>query len=204
MATTVSQAAELKQQGALEAAGNTSSSVTPEQAERKIVEEAKKSGAAGFLFDPNATPAQKASQAASSLPTIVAPDRKPKTALLATDLDDGAPSHQDLPTPSTPGAPPLEIQKSVNGDIHTPEDEGWERVGWEPRFGFPPGDFDSSESLQDQQTWLETRLGDKFYGDWWHNAGIIIFACLSCWTTAVLGGGLGYVFIIMAFCATYY
>jgi Ca2+-dependent lipid-binding protein len=203
MAATASQAAELKQQGALEAAADASSSVTAEQAERKIVEEAKKSGSAGFLFDADATPAQKAAQAASSLPTIVIPERKPKAVQLATDLDDGAPQH-DLPTPSTPGAPPLGPQKALNGNIHTPEDEGWERVGWEPRFGFPPGDFDSSESLQDQLTWLETRLGDRFYGDWWHNAGIIIFACLSCWTIAVLGGGLGYVFIIMAFCATYY
>jgi len=204
MAATVSQAAELKQQGSLQAAGNTSSSFTAEQAEHKIVEEAKKSGSAGFHFDPNATPAQKAAQVAASVPTVLTPERKPKAAHLAIDVDGGAPSQHDLPTPSTIGAPPLEHQKALNGDIHAPEDEGWERVGWEPRFGFPPGDFDASETLQDQQTWLEMRLGDKFYGDWWHNAGVIIFACLSCWTIAVLGGGLGYVFIIMAFCATYY
>ena len=204
MAATVSQAAELKQQGALEAAGDTNSSVTTEQAEHKIVEEAKKSGSAGFQFDPNATPAQKAAQAAASVPAIVTSDQKPKAASLAVDVNGKAPSRHDPPTPSSVRAPTLEDQKTLNGDIHTPVDEGWDRVGWEPRFGFPPGDFDSSESLQDQQTWLETRLGDRFYGDWWHNAGVIIFACLSCWTTAVLGGGLGYVFIIMAFCATYY
>ena len=189
------------------AARDTNSSVTAEQAEHKIVDEAKKSGSAAFQFDPNATPAEKAAQAASSVPTIVVPGRKAKTARLATDFPDGAPSqHEPLPpTPSTPGSPSLERRKALlNGGIHTTEDEGWERVGWEPRFGFPPGDFDSSESLQDRQTWLETRLGDRFYGDWWHNAGIIVFACLSCWTIAVLGGGLGYVFIVMAFCATYY
>ena len=40
--------------------------------------------------------------------------------------------------------------------------------------------------------------------DWYHNAGIIAFACLSSWFVAVLGGGLGWVFIILAVCATYY
>lgn len=32
----------------------------------------------------------------------------------------------------------------------------------------------------------------------------MVFACLSSWLVAVLGGGLGWVFIVMAFCATYY
>lgn len=40
--------------------------------------------------------------------------------------------------------------------------------------------------------------------DWYHNAGIIIFTSLSSWLVAVLGGGLGWVFLIMAACATYY
>lgn len=32
----------------------------------------------------------------------------------------------------------------------------------------------------------------------------MIFACLASWLVAVLGGGLGWVFIVMAFCSTYY
>jgi len=40
--------------------------------------------------------------------------------------------------------------------------------------------------------------------DWYHNTAVIIFACLSSWLVAVLGGGLGWVFIIMATCGTYY
>jgi len=40
--------------------------------------------------------------------------------------------------------------------------------------------------------------------DWYHNTGVIIFACLSSWLVAMLGGGLGWVFIIMATCGTYY
>jgi Ca2+-dependent lipid-binding protein len=40
--------------------------------------------------------------------------------------------------------------------------------------------------------------------DWYHNAGIIIFACLTSWVVAVLGGGLGWLFLVMATCGTYY
>ena len=40
--------------------------------------------------------------------------------------------------------------------------------------------------------------------DWYHNAGVIAFACIASWVVALLGGGLGWVFIVMAFCATYY
>lgn len=40
--------------------------------------------------------------------------------------------------------------------------------------------------------------------DWYQNTAVIIFACLSSWFVAVLGGGLGWVFIIMATCGTYY
>src|SRR5690606_8822116 len=32
----------------------------------------------------------------------------------------------------------------------------------------------------------------------------IVFACLSSWLVAVFGGGLGWIFIIIAFCSTYY
>lgn len=40
--------------------------------------------------------------------------------------------------------------------------------------------------------------------DWYHNAAVIVFACLSSWLVAVLGGGLGWVLLVMAACATYY
>jgi Ca2+-dependent lipid-binding protein len=70
-----------------------------------------------------------------------------------------------------------------------------------------PGAGDGSEeegTLLDHQTYLEGKLEDKFFGDWYHNTGVIIFACLSSWVVAVLGGGLGWVFLIMAICGTYY
>ena len=63
---------------------------------------------------------------------------------------------------------------------------------------------EANTSLLDHTTWVEGKLDDKFFGDWYHNTGIIIFACLSSWTVALLGGGLAWVFIVMACCGTYY
>lgn len=40
--------------------------------------------------------------------------------------------------------------------------------------------------------------------DWYYNAAVIVFACLASWLVAVLGGGLGWVFMVMACCGTYY
>lgn len=115
----------------------------------------------------------------------------------------------DLPPASKAGAiaaPESPTSDKANG--HAPElDEvnEWARVGWAPRFGMPGSEEQEDEgSLLDHQTWLEGKLEDKFYGDWYHNTGVIIFACFSSWVVAVLGGGLGWVFCIMAICATYY
>jgi Ca2+-dependent lipid-binding protein len=95
-----------------------------------------------------------------------------------------------------------------NGDVaheQEIEDEWWTKVGWAPRFGEGiPADVDFNTTLADQQTWVEERLQDKFFGDWYYNAGVIIFACLASWLVAVLGGGLGWIFLIMATCGTYY
>lgn len=40
--------------------------------------------------------------------------------------------------------------------------------------------------------------------DWYHNTAVIIFGCVTSWVIAVLGGGLGWVIIVMAICGTYY
>jgi hypothetical protein len=60
-----SQAAELKQQGALEAARDSNSRVTAEDAERQMVKETVNAGHHAYQFDPNASPEEKAAQARS-------------------------------------------------------------------------------------------------------------------------------------------
>ncbi|KAF2841081.1 tricalbin [Patellaria atrata CBS 101060] len=201
----VSQAAELKQQGALEAARNPNSSVTAADAEQIVLNETKKAGGMAIAFDPNATPAEKAAQARSHIPAGFHHERKPKAAALASDADSSSAPKYDLPPPTKAGAiaPPTPTTDKANG-VPKDEEERWARVGWEPRFGMPGSGEEDEGTLLDHETFLEGKLDDKFFGDWYHNTGVIIFACLSSWLVAVLGGGLGWIFIIMTFCGTYY
>ena len=53
--------AEIKQQGAMEAAEE--DQITANAAEKEIVEQSKNAGVAAFQFDPDATPEQKRAQA---------------------------------------------------------------------------------------------------------------------------------------------
>ncbi|KAH7417184.1 C2 domain-containing protein [Cadophora sp. MPI-SDFR-AT-0126] len=212
-----SNAAELKMQGVLEAAQDPNSSITAEDAEQRIVAESQKAGVAAFSFDPDASPEQKAAQARAHIPQGFHHEPKSKGIAIPTDMDDGKPGAYDLPPPSTAGAlaptaPAKDksgkpITNGVSGQfIDDDDNDRWvERTGWAPRFGngVSSGSMEE-ESLADHQTWVEGKLDDKFFGDWYHNTGVIIFACLSSWFVAVLGGGLAWVFLIMAICGTYY
>lgn len=82
---TQAEAAELKQQGAIEAAQDPNSKVTAEDAEKKILDEAKKAGSAAFEFDPDASPEEKRAQARAHIPPGLKHERKPNAAVLVSD-----------------------------------------------------------------------------------------------------------------------
>lgn len=58
-----SSTAEIKTQGAVEMANDPNSSVTADDAQRKMVEESRKAGVEAFTFNPDASPEEKAAQA---------------------------------------------------------------------------------------------------------------------------------------------
>jgi hypothetical protein len=55
--------AEIKAQGAVEMANDPNTSVTAEDAQKKLVDESRRAGVAAFTFDPDASPEEKAAQA---------------------------------------------------------------------------------------------------------------------------------------------
>lgn len=101
---------------------------------------------------------------------------KSKGVAVATDLDDsGSPGVYDLPSPSTAGALAAPVvakgkdgKPLANADAPTDGDEyaRWvERTGWAPRFGNgQAGEVVEADSLADHQTWVESKLDDKFFG----------------------------------------
>ncbi|OKP14586.1 hypothetical protein PENSUB_13938 [Penicillium subrubescens] len=125
-----------------------------------------------------------------------------------TDKNDGKADY-DLPPPRSATAILAEEANAVdaNGGKNLDEDMRWarDRTGWAPKFHAEKTEEEQAEgTLLDHQDFLEGRIPDKFFGDWYHNAAIIVFACLSSWVIAALGGGIGWVLLIMAACSTYY
>ncbi|PHH71335.1 hypothetical protein CDD80_5354 [Ophiocordyceps camponoti-rufipedis] len=199
---------ELKAQGVIEAAENPQSLISADEAEREIVELSKNAGVTAFNFDPDASVAQKRAQARAAIPPELQQSRREKGAAIITDQDDGAGPDEDLPEPSKAGV--LDVattgdgKQIVAGADPLAAEEPFSRTGWSPQMGWPDSSALEGDSLLDHGTWVEGKLPDTLYGDWYHNAAIIVFACISSWLIAVLGGGLAWVTIIMAVCATYY
>lgn len=200
------EADELKQQGAIEAAADPQSRVTAEEAEKEIVERSKNAGVAALNFDPNASIAEKRAQARAAIPPELQRPSRSKNVAIATDVDDGTGPVEDLPEPTTKGAIADEKVEGEVGDSTDPDGKPapYSRTGWAPRFAQPFESTLESDSLLDHATWVEGKLPDTLYGDWYHNTAVIIFGCITSWVIAVLGGGLGWVIIVMAICGTYY
>jgi Ca2+-dependent lipid-binding protein len=87
----------------------------------------------------------------------------------------------------TTGAPPPPAALKLESKA------GWREVG---------GVDEDDEELH--QDWLSAHLGDKYFGSWWHNAGIIFFCCFVCWILGRFGGGFSWVVFILAISSTYY
>ncbi|KAI5780050.1 C2 domain-containing protein [Geopyxis carbonaria] len=190
-------------------------------AEHEIVKESRKGGAAAFEFDPKATPAQKAAQAKKAIPAELDLSKaKPQANATAvvSDLDGAPPADITTGNSTTNGtngingtngtngasAPKSPTTAMVNGHPKAGDGE-WGRTGWSPRFGSLNEALGIDGAVTtDHQTWVESNLDDKFFGDWYHNTGIIAFACLSTWFITICGGGLGWICIIGGICATYY
>ncbi|MCJ1292500.1 hypothetical protein MMC34_004051 [Xylographa carneopallida] len=202
---------ELKSKAAINAAANPHSAVTAQQAEQVMMDEAEKAGTPAYFFDPNAAPEEKAALVHADLPQGFY-QHKASAAGLVSDADPNPPAAYDLPSPTratavAPPSPTRDLKTKSNGHIADDEEQSrWvDRVGWAPRFGEGTmTEAEKNESLLDKATALESMLDDRLFGDWYHNSAIIVFACLASWFVALLGGGLGWVFIVMAFCGTYY
>ncbi|KAJ4144980.1 hypothetical protein LMH87_003845 [Akanthomyces muscarius] len=193
---------------AIAAAQDPESSTTADDAQRQMVSESRNAGVPAFTFDPDATPEQKRAQARAAIPQELRQTRPERSVAVATDMDDGTAPVEDMPEASTKGV--LDVARDADGKpIGDGADPGakeppYLRTGWAPKMGWPSEKTSESASLLDHSTWLEARLPDALYGDWYHNTAIVILACITSWLIAVLGGGLGWVLIVMAACATYY
>ncbi|KAJ5109414.1 Tricalbin [Penicillium angulare] len=211
MASVEAEKTELKEEGVIQAATelhqDPKSKVNPDTVEETLVKDSQAAGVPAYQFDPNASPEEKAAAANARVPPGFHHDKKPAGISVITDKDDGKADY-DLPPPRSATALIAEEANIPDAKKEAmDEDMRWarDRTGWAPKFHHEQTEEEEAEgTLIDHQTFLEGRLSDKFFGDWYHNAGVIVFACLFSWIIANLGGGIGWVLLVMAACSTYY
>ncbi|KAN0064038.1 Tricalbin-2 [Thecaphora frezii] len=169
-------------------------------------------GARVMRFDENASPQQKAAEAAKAIDKIkpakpsksneqpgqaMASDLGGKAVEATTDLAQAQQlSHSE---PQAPGALPAGQRTSTLPD--------WYQVGWSDvalrARGLDPNKSVSDEE-QAQVDLISSFVSDAYYGFFWWNAAVIIVAVLATYFITRFGGGIGSLLIIGAFCSTYY
>ncbi|KAI0639057.1 tricalbin [Trametes polyzona] len=105
-----------------------------------------------------------------------------------------APTAPTDPTdPEVPGAMP-------NGPA--PAIPDWYRLGWRDVSGIDKPPLPEGEE-KDKEI-LTLFLKEQFYGEWYHNAGLIIATVIVTHFLTRFHFGWGWLFILLAFCNTYY
>ncbi|KAI0757330.1 tricalbin [Daedaleopsis nitida] len=138
----------------------------------------------------------------SILPTITIEDAD-KSSQLNGKSGKNVPQSSTSPTwpssstspagPEVPGAMP-------NGPA--PEIPDWYKLGWRDVSGIDQPQVAEGEE-KDKQL-LSLFVSEQFYGEWYHNAAMVVVAVLVTHFLTRFHFGMGWVFIILAFCNTYY
>ncbi|PFH50760.1 hypothetical protein AMATHDRAFT_144179 [Amanita thiersii Skay4041] len=171
-------------------------------------------------FDPDAPPEEKASAAGRSRDKLesVIPGSKTTTEAKGLTIDTGRSTV--LPTITIEDADIASPKQVVNGTAEPqPEAEAgaegvpgavpsqavqpipdWYRVGWREMAGVdkPPSDEARQRGV------LDMFISEQYYGYWYHNAGIILFAVITTHFLTRFRFGWGWLFIVLAVCCTYY
>ena len=121
-------------------------------------------------------------------PVKAAIDGKPKPSAPSASASSPSPP----PSPVTPGSMPDQPVGAI---------PDWYKTGWRAMSGIDDP-VPTAEELD--RNAVHQWLGEMYYGQWFHNAGIIIFAVLMTHLFSVLKMGLAWIFLILAVCATYY
>ncbi|KAF9026598.1 C2 domain-containing protein [Rhodocollybia butyracea] len=176
-------------------------------------------------FDPDASPAQKAAAAGKGKDQLKSVQRNSEEkGEREVQIDRG---HSNvIPTISIQdvdgekkfqqqngSAPPVDAPSSTAA-VTTPSPPGgmpsgpspaipeWYSVGWRAVSGVdvPP----LPEGEEKDHSVLSLFISEQFYGDWYHNAAIIVFAVFASHFLTRFHFGWGWLFIILAICNTYY
>lgn len=171
-------------------------------------------GAKVHSFDPDSSPEEKAAHVANGQPSS-ATNGGVVTDAREVKLDTGGPPGpptitledfdkvgEEGKTSSTVPAQP--DNQSIPGTIPdgpAPNIPDWYRVGWRAVSQI---DQPMAEGEQHDRDIIALFVDDMYYGQWYHNAGIIFFAVVTTYFLTLLRFGWGWLIIVLAICGTYY
>ncbi|KAI0706072.1 tricalbin [Cytidiella melzeri] len=78
----------------------------------------------------------------------------------------------------------------------------WYKVGWRAVGGIDEPNLTDGE-VKDK-AFLDMFLKEQYYGEWYYNAGLIVVVIFVTHFLTRFGFGWGWLFVLMAFCTTYY
>ncbi|KDN50305.1 hypothetical protein RSAG8_01641, partial [Rhizoctonia solani AG-8 WAC10335] len=171
-------------------------------------------GAVPHTFDANMSPAEKAAAAgkgrdelkslgaqekmedARELPVDTGIGPNPAPTITIEDVDEA--TKEVLEESNTQNGQPV---PGMMPEGPAPPIPDWYKVGWRAQAGID--DPVPSQEEKDKGL-LEQWLTEMYYGDWYHNAAVIFFAVAMSHYMTLFRMGWGWLFVLLAFCATYY
>ncbi|KAJ7139747.1 C2 domain-containing protein [Mycena epipterygia] len=162
-------------------------------------------------FDPEASPAQKgaaASKARDQLQSVKA-DSGPGARELTIETG----KSNVVPTITVEDIDAAKTPNSAEEHDDTPQPPGglgpaasaipdWYRVGWRQASQIDAAPLTEGEELD--KGVLHMFLAEQYYGSWYHNAAVIVVAVFASHFLTRFNFGWGWLFIVLAFCNTYY
>ncbi|KAJ6604267.1 C2 domain-containing protein [Mycena vulgaris] len=167
----------------------------PQKQANDIMQDSANGRVAVHSFDPEAPPSEKGAAAGKARDQLKSSNVVPT--ITVEDIDakktrDPAADDDDDDTPQPPGA--LGPAASAIPD--------WYLVGWRQASGIDAAPLAEGEELD--KGVLDMFLSEQFYGSWYHNAALIVFAVFASHFLTRFHFGWGWLFIVLAFCNTYY
>ncbi|OJT13069.1 hypothetical protein TRAPUB_10382 [Trametes pubescens] len=142
----------------------------------------------------------------SGLPTITIEDVDRSRAVNGNGVADQKTNGVVSPTsPTWPASPTDPTDPEVPGAMPNgpaPEIPDWYKLGWRDVSGIdkaPPSAGDEADKEV-----LTLFLKEQYYGEWYHNAALIVATVIVTHFLTRFHFGWGWLFIVLAFCNTYY
>ncbi|KAF9229629.1 tricalbin [Gyrodon lividus] len=179
-------------------------------------------GATVHSFNPDTSPQEKAAVASKGFDNLQRPSAADgeiaggKEVAIDTGSDGVVPTitvedadkvtkeeqEQDKSSTPPPEAPPTSSAPGAFPSGPAPAIPDWYKVGWRAvaNIDAPP----LEEGEEKDKSILQLYLNEQFYGDWYHNAALIVFAVFASHFVTRFSLGWGWLLIILAICNTYY